>query len=76
MTVTAGPPMQQFFTFSGGGKSILALRGDGAIRWRGRWIKTDREFRAAMIDLKKMLEYNCQRSYGGPKSGELAPPPH
>jgi len=42
-------------------KEVFALLPDGSIRWNGRKVKTDREFRAAMLAMAKTLEYGCRK---------------
>jgi len=43
-------------------REVLALLPDGSIRWNGRKVKTDKEFRAAMIAMAKTLQDGaCRR---------------
>jgi len=37
-------------------QEVLAVLPDGSILWNGRKVKTDREFRAAMIAMAKTLQ--------------------
>ena len=44
-----------YMTFAPAGKEIIRIEHDGRVIWNGREVKTDDEFRAAMLALKDAL---------------------
>ena len=55
-TYTMKEPTTAYRAFApAGGKEVVRIEHDGRVIWNGREVKTDDEFRAAMLALKDVL---------------------
>lgn len=44
------------------GREIIAITPDGDVWWRGRKVKTDVEFRKAMLEMTERLDLACVKA--------------
>jgi hypothetical protein len=55
LTFFASSKQRSALTFNAHGEQVVAIEQDGSIKWRGREVETDDEFKAAMLDLRAVL---------------------
>jgi hypothetical protein len=55
LTFLAAPHQSPALTFNSQGEVIISIEQDGEIKWRGREIETDDDFKAAMMDLRAVF---------------------